>query len=129
MREFMLLRHADRSTVGERAMSHALHFEEGIARWAPHSPQNPHRLPGPSAGTSDLKAAAVCPFRTSPFTLAKLGLLSRLLAKSAHVGRELDPRLLEDRCCSKDQVNLGQFLCRELAAVDGGQNTRGELVG
>src|SRR5215213_5123450 len=49
-----------------------------------------------------------------------LRLLSRLLAKAAHVGRELYPRVLEDRCCSKDQVNLGTvptFLCREFAAL------------
>jgi hypothetical protein len=61
-----------------------------------------------------------------------LGLLSRLLAESAHAGRELNSRVLEDRRCSEDQVNLGtvpKFFCRELAAFDCGQNARGELVG
>jgi hypothetical protein len=68
----------------------------------------------------------------SPVPKQLPGLLSRLLAKSAHAGRELNSRVLEDRRCSEDQVNLGtvpKFLCRELAAFDCGQNARGELVG
>jgi hypothetical protein len=50
-----------------------------------------------------------------------LGLLSRLRAKSAHVGRELHRCVVEHRRCSEDQVNLGtvpKFLCRELATFE-----------